>query len=120
LKIKIIEKAKKLRIKHLLKKPNCVILFEDEKTIVAKEYPGYEWCFKPRIIKKNEKINGKAVIFAALNPHKHRIFWKYFPNLKKESVCKFLKFISKKFNEDIYLILDNHPSHFIKLYKRYF
>jgi hypothetical protein len=95
LKIKIIEKAKKLRIKHLLKKPNCVILFEDEKTIVAKEYPGYEWCFKPRIIKKNEKINGKAVIFAALNPHKHRIFWKYFPNLKKESVCKFLKFISK-------------------------
>jgi len=68
-------------------------------------------CFKPRIIKKNEKINGKAVIFAAFNPHKHRIFWKYFPNLKKENVCKFLKFISKKFNEDIYLILDNHPSH---------
>jgi hypothetical protein len=34
--------AKKLRIKHLLKKPNCVILFEDEKNIVAKEYPGYE------------------------------------------------------------------------------
>lgn len=103
--------VKKARIQRLLKKPNCIVLFMDEKTVVAKEYAGYEWCFQARIIKRNQRINGKAVLFAALDQHKHKIFWKYLPNLRKESVCKFLKFLVRKFDEDVYLILDNHPSH---------
>ena len=49
--------------------------------------------------------------FTAFNPHKHRIFWKYFLNLKKENVSKLISFISKNFREGDYLILDNHPSH---------
>jgi hypothetical protein len=97
---------KKARIRRPLKKPNCTILFEDEKIIVAKEYPGYEWCFQARIIKRNQKISGKAVPFTALDSHGHKVFRKYLPNLRKESVCKFLKFILKKFDEDVYLILE--------------
>ncbi|HID61107.1 MAG TPA: hypothetical protein EYP46_04525 [Hadesarchaea archaeon] len=34
--------VKKARIQRLLKKPNCRVLFEDEKRIVTKRYPGYE------------------------------------------------------------------------------
>jgi transposase len=103
--------AKKRRIQRLLTRPNCVVLFEDEKYIVAKQYVGYEWCFKPRIVKLNQRIKGKAVLFLALNPHKHLLFRKYFPNLRKESFYEFLRYISTQYQEDIYLILDNHPSH---------
>ncbi len=61
--------TKRARIQRLLKKPNCIVMFEDEKTIVAKRYAGYEWCFKPNTVKKNQRIRGKAVMFAAYDPH---------------------------------------------------
>jgi transposase len=113
--------AKMARIKRLLKKPNCIVLFEDEKTIVAKRYPGHEWCFKSAVIKKNQKIKGKAVMFAIYNhnSHEHKIYRKYFNRLTKDNFRKFLDYIDKLFDEDVYMILDNHRSHWLgKKYKR--
>lgn len=103
--------AKKARIQRLLKRPNCKVLFEDEKVIVAKKYPGYEWCFQASVVKKNQKIKGKKVMFAALDPHEHKLYRMYLSNLSKENFHKFLKFLESKFNEDVYIILDNHPTH---------
>lgn len=112
--------AKKARIQRLLKKPNCRVLFEDEKRIVAKRYPGYEWCFQAGVVKKNQKIKGKKVMFAALDSHQHRIYRKYLPDISKENFCTFLKFLKNRFNEDIYLVLDNHPTHRSKKAKEIF
>jgi transposase len=72
---------------------------------------GYEWCFEPKIIALNKRIKGKEVIFVAYNPYSHKILRKYFPDMSKESFYKFIIFLLKKEKEDIYLILDNHPSH---------
>lgn len=105
--------AKMARIKRLLKRPNCVVLFEDEKTIVAKRYIGYEWCFVSQIVRKNQKIKGKATMFAAYEPHRRKIYAKYFDGLTKENFKKFLDYLNCKFDEDVYLILDNHRSHWV-------
>lgn len=105
--------AKMARMKRLLKRPNCAVLFEDEKTIVAKKYVGYEWCFVSQIVKKNQKISGKATMFAAYEPHRHKIYVKYFDRLTKENFKKFLDYLDCKFDEDVYLILDNHRSHWV-------
>lgn len=111
--------AKMARIKRLVKRPNCIVLFEDEKRIVAKRYAGYEWCFKSALIEKNQRINGKAVMFAAYNPHKHRIYRKYFDKLTKENFKEFLNYLNKLINEDTYMILDNHRSHWLGIqYKK--
>lgn len=106
--------AKKARIRRLLKRPNCRVLFEDEMRIVAKRYPGYEWCFQRSVVKKNQRIKGKEVMFTALDPHAHRLYRKYLPNLSKENFCKFLESLHQKFVEDVYIILDNHPTHYSK------
>lgn len=103
--------AKKARIQRLLKRPNCRILFEDETRIVAKRYPGYEWCFRADIVKKNQRIKGKKTMFIAFDYHEHKLYRKYLLDLLKENFHKFLKFVKGKFTEDTYLILDNHPSH---------
>lgn len=105
--------AKMARIQRLLKKPNCAIVFHDEKTITAKRYAGYEWCFKSAVIGKNQKIRGKAVMFAAYNPHKHKIYRKYHDRLTKENFRKFVDHIDGISEEDIYMILDNHRSHWL-------
>jgi transposase len=47
--------AKMLRIKRLLKKPNCIVLFQDEKKVPIKLYSGYEWKIKRRTITLNPK-----------------------------------------------------------------
>lgn len=103
--------AKKARIRRLLKKPNCKILFEDEMRIVAKRYPGYEWCFQASLVRLNQKIRGKKIMFTAFDPHEHKLYRKYFPDLRKENFHRFLKFLHGKFEEDVYLVLDNHPTH---------
>lgn len=111
--------AKMARIKRLLKRPNCIVMFEDEKTIVAKKYPGYEWCFETITVKKNQKIRGKTIMFAAYNPHKHKIYRKYLDRLTKENFKKLLDYLDRIFGDDIYLILDNHRSHWVgKKYKK--
>jgi hypothetical protein len=111
--------AKMARIKRLLNKPNCIVLFEDEKTIVAKSYVGYEWCFESAIVKRNQRIKGKVVMFAIYSPHEHRIYRKYFNRLTKDNFRKFIDSIDKLFDEDVYMILDNHRSHWLgKKYKK--
>jgi len=45
-----------LRIKRLLKKPNCIVLFEDEKRIALKLYNGYKWRRKKEIVPLNQKV----------------------------------------------------------------
>lgn len=105
--------AKMRRIQRLLRKPNCIVMFEDEKTIVAKRYAGYEWCIRPNTVKKNQKVRGKAVMFAACDPHNHRIYRKYFDRLTKENFCRFLDHIDRICKEDVYVILDNHRSHWV-------
>lgn len=112
--------AKRARIRRLLKKPNCKVFYEDEMRIVAKRYPGYEWCFQADVVKKNQKIKGKKIMFTAFDPHEHKLYRKYLPDLSKENLCKFLEFIHGRFDEDVYLILDNHPTHKSKKVGRMF
>ena len=50
-------------------------------------------------------------MFTAFDPHEHRLYKKYLFDMSMENFCKFLKFIRKKFDEDVYFILDNHPTH---------
>jgi transposase len=107
------------RIQRLLKKPNCIVLFEDEKRIVAKRYGGYEWCLSQAIVRRNQKIKGRAIIFGAYNPHSKKIYRKYFDRITKENFKRFLDHLNKIFNEELYLILDNHASHLLgKSYKK--
>ena len=103
------------RIQRILKKPNCLVFFQDEKRIVAKAFAGYEWCLKARVVPINQRIRGKATIYMLYNPITKEVYRKYLNDLKKENFCKFLDFIDKKFKEDIYLILDNHGSHKSKI-----
>lgn len=65
------------------KETNCIVLFKDGKTIVAKEYSSYEWCFQIKIIKKNQRIR-KIVLFIAFNPYKHKILRNTFKPKKGE------------------------------------
>jgi transposase len=109
--------AKMARIRRLLKKPNCVVLFTDQKLLVAKEYLGYEWCFKARIVKANEKIKGKVYSYGFFNPHNKFFHARFFKNLSKKNFYKCLRWISKKMDDIIYIILDNasiHPNPKIK------
>lgn len=103
--------AKRRRIRRLLRKPNCRVIFEDERRLVAKEYGGYEWCLKTRIVELNQRIKGKEVLFVAYDPHNREIVRKYMPSMHKGCFIKFLKFLSRRTDEDVYLILDNHPTH---------
>ncbi|MFN4133219.1 MAG: IS630 family transposase [Candidatus Hadarchaeales archaeon] len=99
------------RIQRLLRKPNCRVFFEDEKRVVAKEYGGYEWCLKARTIGLNQRIKGKEVLFVAYDPHKREIVREYMPSMHKRYFTEFLETLSRRAHEDIYLILDNHPTH---------
>lgn len=88
--------------------------------MVAKEYPGYEWCLKARRVELNQRIKGKEVLYVAYDPHAHKIARKYLPNMGKESFGEFLRFLSRKAKEDVYLILDNHPTHKSSIAKQVF
>lgn len=73
------------KAKRKLVSPNCLVFFEDEKRIVAKEYAGYEWCLKAKLIPINQRIKGKATIYMLYNPKTKEIYRKYLNDLKKES-----------------------------------
>ncbi len=114
--LKIISKdpsyeAKKLRIQRLVKKPNCTVLFEDEKCLVAKAYPGYEWCFKARVIPLNQKIKGKCCLFLFYDSHQKKIHKFYFDKASKSNFLQSLKLLSRRIKDRIYLILDNSTIH---------
>lgn len=103
--------AKMARIRRLLRKPNCVVLFEDERVLVAKEYPGYEWCFKAKVVKLNQRIKGKLYIYGFLNAHNKLFYPRYFEKLRKKNFFTCLKWISRKINDVLYVILDSATIH---------
>ncbi|MGB9622994.1 MAG: IS630 family transposase, partial [Candidatus Bathyarchaeia archaeon] len=103
--------AKKLRIQRLVKKPNCTVLFQDEKCLVAKAYSGYEWCFKARVIPLNQRIKGKYYLFLFYDPHRKKIYRFYFDRASKSNFLRSLKLLSKRVKDRIYLILDNSIIH---------
>jgi len=103
--------AKMARIRRLLKKPNSVVLFEDERALVAKEYLGYEWCFKARVVKANQRIKGKAYLYGFLDAHSKRLRAKCFEKLRKKNFFAYLKWISRKIDDVLYVILDNATIH---------
>ena len=106
--------AKKCRIQRLLTKPNCIILFEDEKCLVAKAFSGYEWCFKARLIPRNQRIKGKCYLFLFYGPHDKRVYRFYFDKAGRKNFIKTVEEISKRTREKVYLILDNSAIHKLK------
>ncbi|MEA1904259.1 MAG: IS630 family transposase, partial [Candidatus Hadarchaeota archaeon] len=103
--------AKMARIRRLLKKPNSVILFEDERVLVAKEYLGYEWCFKARVVKANQKTRGKVYLYGFLDAHSRMFRARYFEKLRKKNFFTCLRWTSSKIDDVVYMILDNSTIH---------
>lgn len=103
--------AKMARIQRLLKKPNSVVLFEDERVLVAKEYPGYEWCFKASEVKVNQRIKGKIYLYGFLDAHSKLFYARYFEKLRKKNFFTCLEWTSKKMNDLAYVVLDNGTIH---------
>jgi transposase len=103
--------AKMARIRRLLRKPNCIVLFEDERALVAKEHLGYEWCFKARVVKANQKIKGKIYIYGFKGAHSKLFYARFFDKLRKKNFFKCLRWISRKIDDFAYIILDNSPIH---------
>jgi transposase len=103
--------AKMARIRRLLRKPNSVVLFEDERALVAKEYLGYEWCFKAREVKANQRIKGKVYLYGFLDAHSKRFHARFFDELRKKNFFTSLGWISRRIGDLVYLILDNSPAH---------
>jgi len=58
-----------LRIKRLLKKPNCIVLFQDEKKVPIKLYSGYEWKIKRRTIPLNQKVKYILTLYGVYDFH---------------------------------------------------
>ena len=116
--------AKKARIRELLQKPNCLVLFEDEKgPMVVKHYGGSLWTRKKRvIIKANQRIRvrKKLYLFGAYCPHTNRIFHKFYTKAKSPQFKDFLISLRKKSNgEKLYVILDNLKIHKAKMIQGY-
>jgi transposase len=103
--------AKMLRIKRLLKKPNCIVLFEDEKRIALKLYNGYKWRMKKEIVPLNQKVRKFFYLFGIYNPHENLRYFSFYEEQRSRSFVDFMNKIAKKFKDKIYLILDNHRSH---------
>lgn len=103
--------AKMARIRRLLRKPNSVVLFEDERVLVAKEYLGYEWCLKAREVKANQKIKGKVYLYGFLDAHNKLFYARYFEKLRKKKFFTCLRWISCKIDDRLYVILDSGTIH---------
>lgn len=88
-----------------------MVLFEDEKTLVAKEYLGYEWCFKARVVKANQKIKGRAYLYGFLDAHRKLLHARFFERLRKKNFFKCLRWISRKIDDVVYVILDSGTVH---------
>lgn len=116
--------AKKARIRELLERPNCHVLFEDEKgPMTVKRYGGSLWTRRKRVvIKANQKLRVKKRLrlFGAYCPHMDRIFYKFYTETKSVQFKDFLIFLSRKLrNEKLYVVLDNTKVHKAKLVQEY-
>jgi transposase len=77
--------AKKKRVERLMRRPNSVVMFQDEKVMVAKEYLGYEWCLEARIVLRNQKIKGKFYVYWFYDWHDKKLYKRYFDKLSKKN-----------------------------------
>lgn len=103
--------AKMARIRRLLEKPNSAVLYEDERVLVAKEYLGYEWCFKARVVKANQKIKGKIYLYGFMDAHRRVFYARFFEKLRKKNFFTCLRWVSGRIDDTVYMILDNAPVH---------
>jgi hypothetical protein len=87
--------AKMLRIKRLLKKPNCIVLFQDEKKVSIKLHSGYEWRKKRRTIPLNQKVKEVLILFGVYSLHKNFRYFKFYPSNNSYYFVKFIKKIAK-------------------------
>ena len=94
-----------------------MVLYVDEKgPIPVKEYGGYSWCRRTKIIRANQKIRGKVVMFTAYDPHHDKLYAKFYQRETSEEFVKFVSWISGKFSDDkVYLIMDNATIHTSKM-----
>lgn len=110
--------AKMARIRRLLKKPNCVVLYEDEKKVPLKLYAGWGWSKRRKSVPLNQKVKKVLVLFGVYCPHRNYRYFAYFEDLKSPSFVEFMKEVGRKFQEeDIYVILDSHRGHTSKYTK---
>lgn len=114
--------AKKRRLNELLEKPNCILLFFDEKgPTVIKRYGGRKLTNKKFVvIKANQKlrVKKKMYLFAAYNPHKDRIYYKFYYFCTSREFREFVLRFRKRFEDFIYVIIDNGPIHIAKMVKK--
>lgn len=116
--------AKKARIRELLERPNCLVLFEDEKgPMTVKRYGGCLWTRRRRIVvKANQKLRVKKRLrlFGAYCPHMDRIFYRFYTKAKSPQFKDFLRFLCRKLRgEKLYIVLDNTKVHKAKLVQEY-
>jgi transposase len=116
--------AKKARIRELLERPNCLVLFEDEKgPMTVKRYGGSLWTRRKRVIvKANQRLRVKKRLrlFGAYCPQMDRIFYRFYTEAKGPQFRDFLIFLSKKLKgEKLYIVLDNTKVHKAKLVQEY-
>lgn len=116
--------AKKARIRELLERPNCHMLFVDEKgPMTVKRYGGSLWtCRKKVVVRANQKLRVKKRLrlFGAYCPHMDRIFYKFYMEAKSPQFKDFLVFLSRKLrDEKLYIVLDNIKVHKAKVILEY-
>lgn len=110
--------AKTRRIQRLLRKPNCVVMYEDEKKVPLKLYAGGGWGRRRKSVPLNQRVRKVLVLFGVYCPHRNYRYFAYFEDLKSPSFVGFMRKVARKFREDIYVILDNHRSHTSKHVKK--
>jgi hypothetical protein len=66
---------------------------------------------KRRIVPLNQKVREVLILFGVYSLHKNWRYFDFYPNQRSENFVKFIRKISRNFNDTIYVILDNHRSH---------
>ena len=85
----------------------------DEKKIVIKQYGGYAWSKKRKVIPLNQKVREVLVLFGVYDSHTKWRYFNFYQAMKSENFIESTKNIAHRFKERIYLILDNHPSSYL-------
>lgn len=109
--------AKMRRIQRLLRKPNCVVLFEDEKRVPLKIYVGSKWSKRRKTVPLNQRVRKVLILFGVYSPHINYRYFDFYENLESKNFVKFMQKVVRKFKDRIYVILDNHRSHISKYTK---
>ena len=103
--------AKMRRIQRLLKKPNCVVLYEDEMRVPLKFYAGWRWSRGRKVVPLNQRVRKVLIMFGVYCLHRNYRYFDFYENQRSGSFTKFMKKVAGKFYDAVYVILDNHRSH---------